>query len=199
MAGKYVDPPKTGKKDAYIKFIMKNEGFSIVGTGFRKKKFFGKGAEAEPAERKSTITKKIINGKYIDLGKLKNNVICIRYVKTGTLIPTVKVQNISSNVKEVVEDIINDKFDKRLYEKLAINDKRLIKRIADAFKLDIDTNDHTDEEYQRQFEIVIGEWRAGNTSPAIKSKLKQYVTESLESGKIPRREAFNLLFELANS
>jgi hypothetical protein len=29
--------------------------------------------------------------------------------------------------------------------------------------------------------------------------LKQYLVESMESGMLPRREAFKLLFELANS
>ena len=133
------------------------------------------------------------------MGKLKNNIICIRYEKTGTLIPTVKVQTISLNTKEIIDDIINDKYDKRLYEKLNINEKRLIKRIVDSLKLDIDVFDKTDEEYKRQFEIVMGEYQAGNNSPAIKNKLKQYVMESLESGNIPRREAFKILFELANN
>jgi len=75
----------------------------------------------------------------------------------------------------------------------------LIKRIVDALKLDLDLKDKSDEEYQRQFEIVLGEYRGGSTSRLIKHKLKQYIMESLESGMIPRRQAFSLLFELANS
>ena len=143
--------------------------------------------------------KKIINGKYIDLNKLKNNIICIRYCKTRALVPNVKVQHISNGVKEMIDDVINDKFEKRLYEKLDMNDKRLVKRIVDSLKLDIDLHSKEDEEYQRQFEVVLGEFQAGNSSPLIKNKLKQYITESLESGMIPRREAFKLLFQLANS
>ena len=61
--------------------------------------------------------RKVINGKYIDLNKLKDNIITIRYCSTGALIPTVKVQSISRDVRGIVEDIINDKFEKRLYEK----------------------------------------------------------------------------------
>jgi len=143
--------------------------------------------------------KKVINGKYIDLNKLKNNIICIRYCKTRALVPNVKVQHISNGVKEIIDDIINDKSEKRLYEKLDMNDKRLVKRIVDSLKLDIDLSSKEDEEYQRQFEICLGEFQAGSTSPLIKNKLKQYLVESMESGMIPRREAFKLLFQLANS
>ena len=99
----------------------------------------------------------------------------------------------------MIDDIINDKFEKRLYEKLDMNDKRLVKRIVDSLKLDIDTSSKEDEEYARQFDVVLGEWKSGNTSPLIKNKLKQYIMESMESGMLPRRECFKILFELSNS
>jgi len=193
--------PKAKRK----RFVVKKSPQEIEetkGTGLKKRRrrIVGCGMGVnEYNKSKETVMKKIINGKYIDLNKLKNNIICIRYCKTRALIPSVKVQHINNDVKEIIDDIINDKFEKRLYEKLDVNDKRLIKRIVDALKLDIDLKDKTDEEYQRQFEIVLGEYRAGSTSPLIKHKLKQYIMESLESGMIPRRQAFSLLFELANS
>ena len=121
------------------------------------------------------------------------------YVSTCAMIPTVKVQKISNDVKEIIEDIINEKYDKRLYEKLTLNEKRLIKRIVTALKLVIDVHDKSDDEYQRQFEITLGEYRAGNNSSLIRNKLKQYVMESMESGHLPRREAFKIMFELANA
>ena len=130
---------------------------------------------------------------------MKENIICIRYSRTGALIPTVKVQHISKDVKEIIEDIIEDKFEKRFYEKLEINEKRLIKRIVSALKVDVDVNDVTDEEYKKQFEIVLGEYQAGNNSIQIRNKLKQYVTESMSSGFLPRREAWDILFQLSNS
>ena len=102
-------------------------------------------------------------------------------------------------MKEIIDDIINDKFEKRLYEKLDMNEKRLVKRIVDSLKLDIDTSSKEDDEYQRQFEVVLGQWKSGNNNEMIKNKLKQYIMESMESGMLPRREAFKLLFELANS
>ena len=88
-----------------------------------------KGADdvvVETKQRKGGVGKKIINGKYIDLGKLRNNIISIRYVSTCAMIPTVKVQKISKDVKENIKDIINEKCDKRLYEKLNLNEIGLL-------------------------------------------------------------------------
>ena len=52
------------------------------------------------------------------------------------MIPTVKVQKISNDMKKIIEDIINKKYDKRLYEKRTLNEKKLIKRLVTALKLD---------------------------------------------------------------
>ena len=130
---------------------------------------------------------------------MKDNILMIRYCSTNALIPTIKVQRITDDTKGVINDIIEDKFEKRLYEKLTVEDKRIIKRFVQVLNLDIDVHDKMDDEYKRQFEIVLGEWTAGNTNKAIKSKLKQYITESMESGFLPRRQCFKLLFELSNS
>jgi hypothetical protein len=69
----------------------------------------------------------------------------VRYLKTGGFVPTVKSQHISNDVKSVIEDIINDKFEKRLYEKLQPDEKRLVKRLVGALKIDIDVNTKEDD------------------------------------------------------
>ena len=48
------------------------------------------------------------------------------------MIPTVNIQKISNDVKGIIEDIINEKYDKRQYEKLTLNKTRLIKRLVTA-------------------------------------------------------------------
>ena len=153
---------KTGKstyktKADIVKAILMKEFPGKTGNGL-KRRIVGKGMEGvnEAKKSKETVMKKIINGKYIDLNKLKNNIICIRYCKTRALVPNVKVQHISNGVKEIIDDIINDKFEKRLYEKLDMNEKRLVKRIVDSLKLDLDLHSKEEEEYVRQYEVVLG-------------------------------------------
>jgi hypothetical protein len=203
-------PQKGTKRDQIIEEILIDE-FGVkmhegkkVGNGLSNRMIFGRGIEnyetpVEVRRRKYENGKKIINGKFIDLNKLNNNIITIRYVSTGALIPTVKVQSISKDVKEIVEDIINDKFEKRLFEKLDMNEKRLIKRIITALNLDINLHDNSDEEFVKQFNIVLGQFRAGNNNVAIKRKLREYISEANECGMLPRREMQKLIFEIANS
>jgi hypothetical protein len=170
------------------------------GSGLKKRRrIVGRGYSSSDEEkpiRKNTVPKKIINGKYIDLNKLKINILTVRYVKTGGYIPTIKAQHISNDVKSVIEDIISNRFEKRLFDKLETNEKRLIKRLITALKIDIDISSKEEDEYRRQFDILLGEMRAGNNNPDIKNKLKQYVVESMNSGMLTRREAFQLLYEL---
>jgi len=196
----------TGKrlKEDIIKAILDAkynvDSQKYKGKGLKNRIIYGKGYsrsdEDEQPVRKNTVLKKVINGKYIDLNKLKNNILTVRYVKTGGFIPTVKSQHISNDVKSIIEDLISDKFEKRLFEKLQPDEKRLVKRLVAALKIDIDVNTKEDDEYRKQFEIILGEFQAGNTSPAIKNKLKQYVAESMQSGFLTRRECWQLLYEL---
>ena len=84
-------------------------------------------------------------------------------------------------------------------KKLNTTEKQLVKRVVSALNLDVDTNSKEDDDYKKEFEILVGEMNAGNTNPQIKNKLKQYITDSLESAFTPRRQAFQLLFELSNA
>jgi len=169
------------------------------GSGLKKRRIIvgrGYSDDEDKPVRKNTIPKKVINGKFIDLNKLKNNILTVRYLKTGGFLPNIKAQHISNDLKEVIQDLINEKFEKRLYEKLQPDEKRLVKRLVSSLKLNIDVNTKEDDEYRRQFEILVGEFRAGNNSDLVKNKLKQYVVESMQSGMITRREAWQLLYEL---
>jgi len=68
-----------------------------------------------------------------------------------------------------------------------------------ALNVDIDLHDNSDEEFMKQFNIVLGQFRAGNNNVAIKRKLREYIQEATEAGVLPRRESQKLIFELANS
>ena len=161
---------------------------------FKRRKIIGRGSSDSEVE-----SRKEFNGKYIDLKKLKENILTIKYCKTGTYISTVKSQHINDDTKEVINDLINDKFDNRLFQKLPEIDRRLVKRVIKAFNLSVDDKDVSEDEYKKQYDILLGQFKSGNTSPLIKNKLKQYVVESMETGALTRREAWQLLFELANA
>ena len=182
--------------------IKEKEAF--IGMGLKTKKrrvVIGGGGETpiEARKRKNAVNKKVINGKYVDLTKLNsNNILTVRYCSTGAVVPTMKTQKISKDVKDILDDIFSDKFEKRIYEKLNNEDKKVVKRFASSVNLDIDLHTIDDDEYNKQYNIILGEFVAGNTSPEVVQKLKQYVTDSFQNNYLPRREAYNLLFQLAN-
>ena len=84
---------------------------------------------------------------------MKENILTIKYVKTGAYVPTVKAQHISNDVKEVITDLISDKFDNRLFEKLPEGDRRLVKRVIKAFSLNIGLKDNTELEYKNSLTL----------------------------------------------
>ena len=134
---------------------------------------------------------------YVDLNKLEDVILVLKYASNDSSVPHLKTQQIGEKAKEIIEDILNDKFDERIYKLLTNEDKRLVRRFIKSTKLDIDINDDSQKEFQRQFEIVRGEFESGNNSPQIKSVLKQYVIEALRENKIARNEAYLLLYELS--
>ena len=73
----------------------------------------------------------------------------------------------------------------------------MVRRFIKAVKLDINTTDDDEKEFQRQFEIVRGEYMSGNDSPQIKNTLKRYVLEALQENKIARNDGYNLLYSLS--
>jgi hypothetical protein len=172
----------------------KTTGLGLKGLkGLKRRKIVGRGSSDDSETRKE------FNGKFIDLRKLKDNILTIKYVKTGAYIPNVKSQHVSEDTKEVINDLINEKFDNRLFQKLPDTDRRLVKRVIKAFKLTVDDKDVSEEEHRKQYDIILGQFKSGNTSPLIKNKLRQYVVESMETGALTRREAWQILFELANA
>ena len=106
-------------------------------------------------KRKNLVNKNVINGKFINTGKLGNNILMMKYCSTNALLTNVKPQHISDDVKSIIKDIINDKYDKRFYEKINTADKWLIKRFVQASNLDVEVNSKKDDNNKKQLEILV--------------------------------------------
>ena len=72
-----------------------------------------------------------------------------------------------------------------------------MKRIIQVLKLDINIHDKEDEDFQKNYEILLGEFNAGNNSPQIKNGLKKYILEGIQENKIPKHQAMMLLYQLS--
>jgi hypothetical protein len=170
------------------------------GTGFKKvarRVIRGRGYTKHEHPIKKPQRHYINDRFYVDLNKLQDGILVLKYASNDSSVPHLKTTQLTEKAKEIIEDILKNKFDERIYKLLTNEDKRLVRRFIKSTKLDIDLNDESEKEFQRQFEIVRGEFESGNNSPQIKSALKQYVIEALRENKIARNEAYLLLYELS--
>ena len=172
------------------------------GVGLRRKKIrYGRGISMDEnviiSKPRSTTHRHYVNGRYIDLNKLKDNILSVKYANNDAHLATIKVQKITDDVKGVICDIMSNSYSKRLFDKLSPDDKRIIKRLKSALKIDINIDDDMDAEFNKNYQILKGEFMSGNTSPIVIKELKQYVRQGMEENRIPRRECWQILYELS--
>jgi hypothetical protein len=104
---------------------------------------------------------------------------------------------IDAATKEVVLDILNDKFNPRLYEILSPEGQKVIYRLITDCKLNIDIHSPAVENLYTEFEIARGELYSGNDNPEIRAKLKKYTLELIGIGRISKSRGFEILMALS--
>ena len=136
-----------------------------------------------------------MNDKYfIDKNKLDNNIIELRYIKNKHL-TKIKTQYISDNLKLVINSIVEkQQFNNEDYKKLNAKEKNLLQAILNM--LEINSQIDSNSEFDKEFKILMGEIDAGNNSPELKNKLKQYIIYAMSIGKISKSLGTNMLFQL---
>jgi len=162
-----------------------------------RKIIYGKGAGTYGEHKTSRIHRFYLDKYYVDMKKLSSNILCVKYSLNDAFIPHLKVQKISTAAKEVIEDILEKKYNSKVFAMLSEMDKRCVKRFINACKLEIEVDTNLDKEFQQTFEILMGEYQGGNDSPQVKKELKKYILEALQENKIPKSQAMLLLYELS--
>lgn len=178
----------------------------VQGNGLRfkkhlkKPKIYGRGMSVETQTNSQTSRykkdRKYFDKIYIDLGKLKKNILFCKYIINNSNIPKLKTQTIDNDCKEVILDIIGDKFSERIYNRLDDKNKRIVRNFIRAFKFDLNVNDNEDDEFNKQFQILLGSYYSGNDSPEIRTQLKRYVRQAIAENLISQKESLSLLYEL---
>lgn len=119
----------------------------------------------------------------------------MKYTKTTNNVATFKPVIISNKVKKVVEDIMKDKFQIDDFNQLNIQEKRIVNKLADF--LGMTAGEDTSDEFQKQFDILLGQVQSGNDSNIIKAKLKQMILVAINEKRIPRTEGYKQILELS--
>ena len=137
---------------------------------------------------------------YIDMNRLKNNQLFIKYIYNNVSLKQLPTMTISDDLKEIVMDTINNRYNKKIFNTLNDNDKRLFRLIVKAFKLktvDI-PEDAEQKEFREKYRVLVGSYLSGSDSPEIKKELLKYVRLGLAMKTIPTQEAYSLIYELAS-
>ena len=128
---------------------------------------------------------------------MKDNLLSIKYSKTEAPHSQLRPRSISTALRELLEDVIRDNYNEKVYLLLEDDDKRLFKKIVKVLKLPIDIYDDLDKEYQKNYELLKGQFMSGNNSPEIKNQLRKYIIEGMNEGKLNRGESMFLLYQLS--
>jgi hypothetical protein len=172
------------------------------GLGVRKTKMkvikIGKGIAVEQQPKYREL------GKYaIHYGQLVNNdILNVKYKSLGG-IPQFKPVAISDVFKDFLIDLLDTgKVNNRTYEQVPMEERKLFERIATGagiiHNLKIKkTITNQDAEDNKRFELLKGEYLAGNNSNAVLKELRRFVIKFMNEGKITKNSGMTLLMELA--
>jgi len=147
--------------------------------------------------------------KYIEFGKfalsqnhLKDNKICVRNLKTGHNISDFPITLISDDLMDILETFIQtEKLNERQLKKLSQTEKKLFSKLLNRsglygkYKIRVSKTEEEKEEEER-FNLVKGQIIAGNDNPELVKELKRFLMKFVLEGKIPKKEAYELLFQL---
>jgi hypothetical protein len=133
---------------------------------------------------------------YIDLKKLPYNILHIKY-KANNCNKTRPIE-ISEDAKDVILDILQDKFNQKIFDKLPQPDQIVIEQAGKIMNWnDIGLSDKNTMKLYKEFQILKGSWLAGNNSIEVKNSLKEKIFQLMELKRISYMKAMQLIFELS--
>ena len=99
-------------------------------------------------------------------------------------------------MKAVILDIMEKKYNSKLFEKLMTDDQRLISTFVRTLKIANINMNTFDKKYQKEYEFLLGEVNSGNSNEKMKMQLKQYILRGMSENFIPRAYGLNQILHL---
>jgi len=159
-----------------------------VGVGIANKK--------EPPYRQ--LGKYVIHWKQLN----DNDMLNVKYKSLGR-IPQFKPIPVSDVFKEYLIDVMNGgKHNQRHYENIPVEERKIWEKIvngaglAEHLKIKKTISDDDNDDMER-FEMLKGQYLAGNNNPSVIRELRRFVVKFLSDGRLKRNQALDLLLELS--
>ena len=197
----------SGKVDKNtFKFLGNAESWhdAISGVGFKASRIpvskVGKGVKLEKEDNPTyrQFGKYVIHIPHLLTNKTAN----FKYPSLGS-IPTIKPLTISDDYKDLLLDVLHTgKLNKKELERLPQNEIKHFERVAvgaglvEQLGLKIG-NTEEDKADAKRFELLRGEYLAGNNNDKMIKELRQLITKFINTGRIHKTEGLNLLLELS--
>ena len=172
----------------------------VVATGkknvkkvFRKNiNFTGKGYHKQRTEYAQ------LNKFMVNLDQLRHKrILNLKYVSTRQPHPHIKKQSVTEPVQQVLLDFIaNDTLDRKAYEDLHGKEKQFLYDFFSACHIDAGIESESQDEYIKQYDVLLGEWENGNNNPKILNKLKLYINDFVSQKRISLQEGLTMLQSL---
>ena len=140
-------------------------------------------------------------GKFmINQNQLRNNILNIKY-HSGGPVPQIKKMNISDNLKNFMFDLLEtQEINQSLYRKLNNDDKKLFRKLVTLAqlnkKLGVKDIREDDEEDVKRYELVKGQFLAGNNADSVKHELVKLIYKFSLGGKISTQDAEEIILSL---
>jgi hypothetical protein len=175
------------------------------GNGLRRRKPKMKGRGIAHLAEKEYEKPKMYSqfGRYfINKPKLIHSGIMALRLPSGNFVPNFPTQKVSLALKEVLSHLVNGS--QPTYEavaKMTDDDRDKLVDICRTCHIDMPSipkskKMNKDEQDDYRFEVLRGEIMAGNNSPVLVKEFKSLLLKFSRSGKIPKREAHEILEEL---
>lgn len=143
-------------------------------------------------------------GKYaIHIPQLEQqDILNVKYKSLGQ-IPKFKPVPVSDVFRDFILDLVeNGKPNVRVYSQIAPEERKLFEEMSigagvwNSFNLKRTTTS-TDDEEAKRFELLKGEYMAGNNNPKVISELRRLVVKMISDGRIRKNQGIDLLMELS--
>lgn len=166
--------------------VINNNDF--MGNGFKHRRKVGKGTSSDYEKGKI----------FIDFSKLNNDVLSIKYRKTGN--KAIEDIPINAMVKQCIIDLCMSKFDKNKFNKLSVEEKKIIVFVHDKFQFGVLSDEiNPILGLEKEYKLLIGQIEAGNDSSLIKKRIKEILFELVKYKKISSSLMRNIVFRLDNT
>jgi hypothetical protein len=185
-----------GNKDKW------HEAFS--GVGFKATRIpVGKVGKGVKLEKEDNPTYRQFGKYVIHIPHLvNNNTANFKYPSLGS-IPSIKPQTVSEDYKDLILEVLQTgKLNKKELERLPQNEIKHFEKVAvgaglvEQLGMKVGTTEE-DKADAKRFEVLRGEYLAGNNNEKMIKELRMLITKFINNGRLHKTEGLNLLLELS--